>query len=243
MDRKLSVVFSSHFSEEKNKKFIEHVTETAGNIDLHVHCIPNMKHYSLPEAYNLGWKVIDDMGRGDGAIVFCHNDITFRTKDWGKILINMFVGSGYDILGVAGTTQLNSHGAWWIKPDSERRENEDPMNRSKMFGRVWHPQGVDRIEESVYSKKINGVQQVVIVDGLFIAVNGKSKIERYDEDFKGFHFYDISFCFRNYIEGYDIGVIDRISILHQSQGATNNEWELNRQQFVEKYKEELPVTI
>lgn len=237
MDRKLSVIFSSHLSEEENQKFIKHVNDTAGNVDLHVHCIPNMRQYSLTEAYNMGWKVIDDLGRGDGAIVFCHNDIKFRTKDWGKILLNMFVGSGYDILGVAGTTELNSHGCWWLTAEGKQ------MNFAKMFGRVWHIHGVDREEESVYSKKISGVQEVVTVDGLFIAVNGASKVQKFDEEFKGFHFYDISFCFRNYLEGFNIGVIDRISLLHNSPGMTNAEWENNRQQFAEKYKDELPAVV
>lgn len=236
MDRKLSVVFSSHLSDQENADFIKHVETTAGKIDLHVHCIVNKNQYSLTEAYNQGWKVIDDLGRGDGAIVFCHNDIIFRTKDWGKILMGMFQGSKFDILGVAGTTELNAHGCWWLTPEGK------DMNRAKMYGRVWHPHGL-REEESVYSEKIVGVKPVVTIDGLFIAVDGSSKIERFDEEFKGFHLYDISFCFKNYLEGFDIGVIDRISILHKSIGITNEQWENNRIQFANKYAEELPATI
>jgi len=236
MDRKLSVIFSSHLSEEHNSDFKKHLKETAGQIDLHVECIVNKNQFSLTEAYNKGWKIIDDLGRGNGIIVFCHNDMTYRTKDWGKILFGMFQGSGYDILGVAGTTQLNEHGKWW------RTANDAEMNFPKMFGKVWHTNGI-REWESVYSEKISGVKQVVVIDGLFIAVNGSSKVERFDEEFKGFHYYDLSFAFRNYLEGFDIGVIDRISVLHQSVGMTNQEWENNRIQFVNKYKDELPVNI
>lgn len=258
MYKKLTVVFSTHLSEKRNNDFIAHVKETAGVTDLAVEFIVNKNQYSLPEAYNKVWKKIKEDGRGDGIIVFCHNDIIFKTKDWGKILLGMFNGSGYDILGIAGTTQLNTHGCWWLKPEPEVNTAEDKMNRSKMFGRVLHCRvlpdeadpDVDIILsewESVYSEKIVGVKPVVTIDGLFIAVKGETigakEEQMFDERYKGFHFYDISFCFRNYLEGFDIGVIDRIKVMHKSVGETNAEWELNRQQFCEMYKDELPVTI
>jgi hypothetical protein len=232
--KNLSVVFSSHFTDAENEKFIAHLKATAG-VNIHVECVKNMNEYSLPQAYNLAWKKLDDLGRGQDIIVFCHNDLTIRTENWGKKLLGLFkTFSDYDILGIAGTTELNAHGCWWL--DNGGKE----MNRTKMFGRVWHTNGI-REWESVYSENIHGVQPVVIVDGLFIAVNGETVVKRFNEDFKGFHFYDITFSFDNYIEGCNIGVIDKISVLHQSVGQTNQSWELNRQQFASTYAEELPV--
>jgi len=236
MDKRLSVIFSSHLSEKENNEFIEHVKLTAGDVDLYVHCIENKRQYSLTEAYNLGWKAIDDLGRGNGAIVFCHNDIMFRTMDWGKIIVQMLAASNYSIIGVAGTTVLNEHGCWWLTQDGKE------MNRSKMVGRVWHTDGM-KDWESVYTEKIGGIKQVVIVDGLFFAVDGSAGLNRFDESFKGFHYYDLSFSFENYLEGFNVGVTDRISVMHKSVGRTNEEWENNRIQFAEKYKEELPVRI
>jgi hypothetical protein len=234
--RKLSVIFSSHFSDAENEKFIKHLKASAG-VDIHVECIVNMNQYSLTEAYNRGWKNLDDLGRGQDIIVFCHNDLTILTENWGKKLLGLFkTFPNYDILGIAGTTELNEHGCWWLQKDGKN------INMSKMFGRVWHTNGI-RNWESVYSEKINGVQDVVLVDGLFFAVNGETIIKRFNEDFKNFHFYDISFSFENYLEGCNVGVIDKISVLHQSMGQTNEKWEINRQQFVSTYKDELPVSI
>jgi hypothetical protein len=247
MNKKLTVIFSSHLSDDENNNFVSHVKETAGVADLAVEFIVNKNQYSLPEAYNKVWKKVKEDGRGDGVLVFCHNDIIFKTKDWGKILLGMFNGSQFDILGIAGTTQLNAHGCWWLKPENELPLSEDKMNRARMFGRVWHCNALGREWESVYSEKIVGVKPVVTIDGLFIAVNGKTLGEKeeqmFDERFKGFHFYDISFCFRNYLEGFDIGVIDRIKVMHKSVGETNSEWELNREQFCQMYKDELPASI
>jgi len=235
MDKKLSVIFSSHLSERENADFIEHVKETAGNVDLYVHCIVNKRQYSLTEAYNMGWKVIDEMGRGDGIIVFCHNDMIYRTKNWGKILLLLFRVNKYSIIGIAGTTELNAHGCWWLTAEGKE------MNFPKMVGRVWHTDG-NKEWESVY-KNVGGVTEVVVIDGLFIAVDGSAKPERFDEDFKGFHYYDLSFAFNNYLEGHNIGVTDRISVMHRSVGRTNEEWENNRMQFANKFKDELPVQL
>lgn len=233
--RKLSVIFSSHLGDEHNQKFIEHLKKTSG-IQIHVECIENMNQYSLTEAYNIGWKKLDELERGKDIIVFCHNDITIRTQNWGKTLVNLFnTFTDYDVLGIAGTTEVNAHGAWWL-------DKEGKMNFSKMFGRVWHTNGL-RNWESVYSEKINGVKPVVIVDGLFFAVNGETILKRFNEDFKNFHYYDVSFSFENYLEGCNIGVIDKISVLHQSVGMTNAAWEANRVQFATLYKDELPVSI
>lgn len=233
--RKLSVVFSSHRTDEENQKFINHLKTTAG-VEIHVECIKNMNQYSLTEAYNLGWKKLDELERGKDIIVFCHNDLQIKTKNWGKTLLSLFNAfSNYDILGIAGTTELNEHGCWWL-------DKEGKMNFPKMFGRVWHTNGI-REWESVYSEKISGVKEVVVVDGLFIAVNGETVLKRFDEDYKNFHYYDVSFSFENYLEGCNIGVIDRISVLHQSVGMTNAAWEQNRLQFANQFKEELPISI
>lgn len=236
--RKLSVIFSSHLSDEENEKFIDHLKSTVGYSDFHVECIKNMRQYSLTEAYNLGWRKLDELGRDDGIIVFCHNDILIKTKDWGKIIVNLFkVFNNYDILGVAGATELNEHGCWWLKKDGKT------MNFEKMVGRVWHTNGL-REWESIYTEKIKStIKEVVLVDGLFFAVNGATILKRFNEDFKDFHYYDLSFSFENYLEGCNIGVIDRISVLHKSVGMTNQAWEENRLQFVNKFKDELPVSI
>lgn len=233
----ISVVFSSHFTDEENQNFIDHLKSTAG-MDIHVECIKNMNQYSLTEAYNLAWKKLDDLGRGKDVIVFCHNDIKILTKNWGKRLIGIFNAfPDYDIIGLAGSDQLLEHGVWYLDEKGKLYQQN-----THMFGRVWHTNGLRNIE-SVYSTRINGVKDVVIVDGVFFAVNGETILKRFNEDFKGFHYYDVSFSFENYLEGCNVGVIDKISIVHQSVGQTNQQWDENRKQFILTYKDELPVIV
>jgi glycosyltransferase involved in cell wall biosynthesis len=121
-------------------------------------------------------------------------------------------------------------GQWW-------------ENRRKMYGIVNHQQGTKKWE-SKYSEPIGkDIKPVVVVDGLFIAIHKKRIKKNFNEEFKGFHFYDIPFCFENYLEGVKVGVITNIRITHQSIGMTNEQWESNRQLFVQKYSSKLPQKI
>ena len=131
---------------------------------------------------------------------------------------------------MAGTTHMPSSGMWW----------ED---RSKMFGIVNH-ESEGRKWESKYSESLgNDIKEVVVVDGVFIAID-KTKIKQnFDESVDGFHMYDINFCFRNFLEGVKVGVITDVRITHKSIGATNEKWEINKKIFVEKYKDSLPSKV
>lgn len=231
MKKRIIVVFSSHLSNDENVKFINHVNNTIG-VPHETYVYENQNQYSLTEVYN---KAITEHHADDAIMVFCHNDIIFETKDWGKKLLNHFNKSDYQIIGVAGATELNAHGCWWLNEKGQ-------MNLSKMIGIVNH-QNELRKWESMYSRPHFGVKSTVIVDGLFIAVDTSNIEHKFDESYKGFHYYDISFCFPNYLDGCNIGVITNIRITHKSVGETNQQWEENRIQFINQYKDELPIEV
>lgn len=163
-------------------------------------------------------------------VVFCHNDILFNTKDWGKKIISHFKNSDFGILGVAGTTEMQSTGMWWQNP-------------SLMLGQVRHThEGKSWL--STYSPKFGSdIMESILVDGLFFVVKKSKLKENFDENILGFHFYEIDFCFNNHLNGVRVGVISDINITHKSIGQTNDEWEKNRRQFVEKYSQKLPYSF
>jgi len=220
------VVFSSHLSEDDNNKFINNVHNTIGT-QHKVVCYPNFNQYSLTQIYN---QAIKEHNNESAIIVFSHPDIIIKTKNWGRLLLNKFNNSDFSIIGVAGTTYLHDDGVWW-------------HDKSKMYGVVEHTDGYSTWV-SVYAKPISGyIKPVVVIDGLFMAVDCNNIEHQFDEDFKGFHFYDLSFCFPNYLDGCNIGVTTDIRILHKSVGMVNQQWDDNRKQFVKKYKDELPISI
>ena len=226
MKTNIVVIFSSHLSEEENQKFIKHIDNTIGNVKHKVICYPNFNQFSLSQVYN---DAIKNHIEKDCIFVMCHNDITIKTKNWGKVLLNHFNYIDYSIIGIAGTTYLHDDGVWW-------------HDKSKMFGIVEHTNGLSTWV-SQYSPEIKGVKDVVLIDGLFMSFDPDTIIHRFDESYNGFHFYDLSFCVPNYLDGCDIGVTTSIRVLHNSIGETDPNWENNRQQFIKQWQDELPLTI
>jgi hypothetical protein len=186
----------------------------------------NKGQFSLTEIYNRGLK-----DAKYDIIVYLHHDLTIETKQWGNKLIKLFEKNPeYGIIGVAGTKYMPSSGKWWENP-------------RKMYGRVAHTyEGKTWL--STYSDDLGQeIEETVIVDGVFFAVD-KTKIKKqFNEEVKGFHFYDVSFCFENYLENVKVGVTTVIRVNHQSIGMTNEQWESNRQIFAERFKDNLPVSI
>jgi GT2 family glycosyltransferase len=217
----ISIVFSTR---SDNPEYQKHIKETCGVKDVEIIQIINNSQYSLTEAYNKG------LDRSNNDIVaFIHDDLILP-KNWGKKMLNHFNNSDYGILGVAGTTDLPESGKWW----------ED---KTKMVGIVKH-QHEGKTWESKYSNDFGkDIIETVIVDGLFFVVN-KTKIKkRFNEGVKGFHFYDIDFTFNNHINNVKVGVVFDVRILHKSIGQTNQQWEENRKQFSEIYKQNLPTKL
>ena len=223
MKNNVVVVFSSHLSEEANQKFIKHIDDTIG-VKHKVVYYPNFNQYGLPQVYN---QAIQEHQEKDCIFVMCHNDITIKTRNWGKLLLAKFNNSNFNIIGVAGSTHMPKSGMWW----------ED---RSKMLGIVEHTNGINNWVSN-FSSEIYDVKDVVLIDGLFMSFDPDTIIHKFDETYKGFHFYDVSFCIPNYLDGCNIGVTTVIKILHDSIGVTTEEWDDNRVQFANQYKDELPI--
>ena len=216
----LSVVFST---KKINPEFVESIKKSSGVYKIEILPYENPGKYSLTEVYNMGLeKATNDI------VVFCHDDLKFDTKNWGRKLLKHFDKSDYGILGVAGCRYLPTSGKWWEIP-------------GEMMGQVYHEHEGKRWLSTYNPKFGNNILPAVLVDGLFFGIN-KSKIkERFDESVKGFHFYDLNFCVQNYLKKVKIGVISNIDITHLSIGMTNEEWEKNRITFSEKYKNDLPL--
>ena len=210
---------------ESNPTFIEHLKKTVGPKNIEIIEVVNNGEKSLTKVYN----EILNQAKND-IVVLCHDDIKFEDKGWGNKIIKHFTKTNYGILGVAGTTNMPSSGMWW-------------ENRRKMVGVVNH-EHLGKKWESKYSTSLgNDIEEVVVVDGLFMAIHKQRIKSNFIEDFDNFHFYDISFCFENYMAGVHIGVLYNIKITHSSIGQTNDAWEENKIKFAEKYSDNLPISL
>ena len=218
----ITVAYSTR---KHNPEFIEYLKKSSGFKKLEVIEKVNNGEKSLAQVYN---EVLSE-SKTD-IVLFCHDDIYFETNSWYNKLLKHFEKSDFGIIGMAGTTQMPSSGMWW-------------ENRKKMVGIVNH-ESDGKKWESKYSESFgNSIMETIVVDGLFIAVDKRKLKKNFNEEFKGFHFYDIPFCFENHIEGVKVGVITNIRITHKSIGQTNEQWEENRKLFETKYAKSLPVKL
>ena len=227
MDNKIGVVVCSKRTTEENKDFIEHIKETCG-CDTHVYMIHNPEGVSISKIYA---DMIDNKDIDADIIVFIHDDIEFLRKGWGKEVLRLFnTHKDYGIIGVAGSAQFDEHGAWW--------------NYEKKFGQVLH-RSEGKSWLTAFSPLLDkDLQEVVVIDGLFMAVHRKRIKENFNRELEGFDFYDIHFCLSNHIAGgTKIGVTTNIRLAHNSVGRLKDSWHKNREIINNKFGKYYPIDI
>ena len=208
-----------------NPEFIDYLQKTSMYKEVEIIEKVNNGEKSLSQVYN---EILNESKHD--IVVLCHDDIEFDTNKWGDKLLKIFSKNPeYGIIGVAGTTDL-VNGRWWTI-----KKSMNGIVSHKHEGKKW---------TNYYSQDQNDkIKDVVVIDGLFICVDKRKLKHSFDESFDGFHFYDLAFCFPNYLDGVKIGLTTSIRLTHLSVGQTNEQWEINKLKFEEKYKDSLPVRL
>lgn len=218
----LSVVYSTR---KFDQKYYDHILKTSGVKDIEIVPFENNGIFSLTEVYNQGLDKATN-----NIIVFCHDDLIFEKSYWGKRLLEAFQKNiEYGIIGIAGTNHLVD-GRWWT-------------DKSSMHGIVNHTDGIRKWTSNFSKPQGTKIKPMIVLDGLFFAID-KTKIKhRFDEDFNAFHFYDVSFCFQNYLSDVKIGLITNLVITHKSVGPISQKWLNEKEKFENKYGQFLPLSI
>jgi len=219
----VSVVISTR---KIDSTYYDHVKRMFSHPNTEILMYENDGEMSLTQVYNKGLKEsVNDI------VVFMHDDLILETSNMTPKIVKLFEKHPeYGIIGIAGTDNLLS-GMWW-------------QSRENMFGVVGHlHEGKRHVNH--YSKGVfnDVLKDVVIVDGLFFIVRKSLLKKEFNEEFKGFHFYDIPFCVENHLEGVKIGLTTKFGVTHKSIGITNKQWEKNKLLFEALFEKQLPLTI
>ena len=219
----VSVVVSTR---KIDSTYYDHIKRMFSHPNTEILMYENDGQMSLTQVYNKGLKEsVNDI------VVFMHDDLILETSNMTPKIVKLFEKHpDYGIIGIAGTDKLTS-GMWW-------------QNRENMFGVVGHiHEGKRHVNH--YSKGVfnDVLKDVVIVDGLFFIVRKSLLKKEFNEQFEGFHFYDISFCVENQFEGVKIGLTTKFGVTHKSVGITNKQWEKNKLLFEALFEKQLPLTI
>ena len=227
MEDKITVIFCSKKNGEENKGFIDHIKETCG-CDLNVICVHNPDGISISKIY-ADMTVNEEIETN--IIVYIHDDIEFLRKGWGKEILRLFnENDKYGIIGVAGSAQFDENGAWW--------------NYEKKFGQVLHRwEGKSWL--TAFSPLLDkDLQEVAVIDGLFIAIHKKRISENFSREIESFDFYDIHFCLSNLLKKKcKIGVTTNIRVAHNSIGKLKDSWYKNREIINEEFGRKFPIDI
>ena len=223
INKPISIVISTRKIDDE---YLKHVEKMFSHPKTQILIYENDGVDSLPQIYNTGLKDSEHE-----IVVFMHDDLILETTNITPKVVRLFEENpDYGIIGLAGTDNLIS-GMWW-------------QDRDSMYGVVGHEHEGKR-HVNHYSKQSFGdkPKEVVVVDGLFIMVH-KGRIKHtFNEEFKGFHFYDLPFCVDNYMDGVKVGVTTKIRVTHKSIGMVNKEWEKNKLFFEALYEKNFPLRV
>jgi hypothetical protein len=182
--------------------------------------------YSIFSAYNEGVR-----RSRYPLLLFMHDDIAYRTGNWGARVFQHFVDGRVGAVGIAGTTYLPSHPCTWWSPRLGYQHIVQPVP------------GKNAVSFQSFSCDLSENREVVALDGVWFCIR-RSLFEklRFDEStYKGFHFYDIDTTLQVYLQGYRLICATDILIEHRSLGTHDEKWIREALAFHRKWKGRLPV--
>jgi len=188
--------------------------------------------YSIFSAYNEGVR----RSKGD-VLCFAHEDILFRTQDWGKVVINCFKDRSNGLLGVVGGHYLPDCPASWWSTESRSGQVLQGYHDKKNHYQTEHFYWAN------YKTEKESIVNVSAVDGLWFCIPAYlfKKVKFDDHIFKGFHCYDSDICLQILKLGLNVSVTFEILIEHISYGQQNAEYYFQKKLLFNKWKDLLPV--
>ncbi len=204
----------------------QNISSTIGVVHEVIGIMNATGEYGLCAAYNLG-----ALRSRYQNLCFVHDDVMLRTPGWGKTVSTILMDDTIGVLGVAGTGLVASApGPWW------RMGDVAPINVTQIDG--------NGEKELHYDNPLGELlSDVVAVDGLWMCVrkNVWSEHRFDDQNFKGFHYYDIDFC-TSIFGRYRNCVTFEITVEHASRGNTDAAWMTASVSYVKKWAKVLPLS-
>lgn len=209
----------------------DNIAETIG-VEYELVIIDNSENqYSIFQAYNEGVR-----RARYPYLCFMHDDILYHTQDWGEKVIEHFQDEKVGLIGVVGGHYLpDCPASWW---STECRSGKVIQGYFDNLGKYC----VKEFNWNRYNVFDNKSIIVSVVDGFWFCIRkGLFDKVRFDENFKGFHCYDLDISMQIQELGYDVRVIFDNLIEHFSFGNLDIDLFKQNKLFYQKWKNDLPV--
>ncbi|WPO83075.1 glycosyltransferase [Chryseobacterium sp. JJR-5R] len=204
----LSIIISS-YQPHYYDQLVKNINETIGNDFVYeIVQIQNPNIMGITRAYNEGaLKAMYDY------FLFLHEDVLFKTQDWGLKLISHLDHPDTGAIGIAGSSYVPSAPCGWY------------INNSS-YNHIYCIQNSKKNAPSLISTFQSGEteKRAFALDGVFIATGKKNYKEiLFNENLTGFHGYDLDFSLRM-AKKFKNFVIGDILIEHFSEGNPDQKW-------------------
>ncbi len=206
----------------------QNITDTIGT-DYELVTINNANNeHTIFEAYNEGVR----LAKGD---VFCfmHDDVLFRSADWGKVVYRAFENKRCGLVGVIGCQFLsNKVQPWWHLGHHLGCITQGHF----VNGEYRTLQDGEALQEES--------KEGVAVDGLWFCIKRELfKTIRFDDKtFDNFHCYDVDTCMQVIDAGFQVRVLRDVKIEHKSGGNAGDEYYGQMGRFINKWGDKLPIS-
>ena len=208
------------------KELILNIQNTIG-VSYELISIDNRNNqYSIFEAYNIG------VSKAKHEICcFMHDDIIYHTANWGTTVQDLFDSDPkLGAIAVAGCKYICKTPSTWPIYHYNVINIIQSDKRGKHKSKNW-------FENSK-------LDDIIVFDGLWFCIRKTTfKIIKFDENFGGFHFYDLDIALQIHQLKLKIKAVPSILIEHTSWGQVNKDWLTNAFLFHEKWKSKLPISL
>jgi Glycosyltransferases, probably involved in cell wall biogenesis len=169
-------------------------------------------------------------------LCFAHEDILFRTQDWGLNVLRHFEDTTIGLIGMAGTHFLPNVPTYWFTSPfiSEHNLTNDKGELIECFQLDFF--------------KDRDIVDVVACDGFcfFIREELFSVISFDEKTYTGFHYYDMDICMQVLASKFRVCVCRDVLIEHfwsdSYSKAGLKSFHFNQRLFYNKWKDSLPIS-
>lgn len=167
-------------------------------------------------------------------LCFLHEDLLFKTGNWGGYLTQLFSTRNVGLIGIAGSDYKSKFLSGWYSGGG-----------ANDYSNIYHRNNQEEFHlkfPKLWSKPEN---EVVMIDGVFMACPATiwTEIKFNERLLKGFHFYDIDFSLK-IAQNHKVLVTDQIDMIHLTVGGDfGDRWVRQAIIFHNHWKNLLPVSI
>lgn len=204
----------------------KNIAETIG-CEYELVVIDNSKNrYSIFSAYNEGVR----RAKGNN-LCFMHDDILYKTPNWGMQVEKKLEGESIGIVGVIGSYVMTKDYGYW------------DMMAPWVTGCVVVNEEGQIFNFDVYNDFTGGSSEVAMLDGMWLCCRRKifEKISFDEQTYSGFHMYDMDICMQSLMFGYINVVIRNIDIRHYGNVCYSMSFCSGLESFHKKWNEKLPI--